>query len=142
MIRHTHTYTFCQAQGNLVRGTPCHPPMVSKPEPPSCCDEAGHRVDAERAVNRGLISLGQQMIESHCSVLWVSRGDLENTGGRQGTVVCRHLELCPGKQEPDASAFTPETCWACSVPFPSGARVRNRPCPEQLRTGVRHGVWG
>lgn len=81
-------------------------------------------MDAERAVNRARLSLGQWMIESHCNVLWVSRGVLENTGGQQGTVVCRHLELCPGRQEPYASPFKRETCWVCSSPSPPGARLR------------------
>ena len=47
------------------------------------------------------ISLGQLEIENHWNVLWLSRGDLENTGGHQGTTISR-LEALTGKQKPGA----------------------------------------
>lgn len=55
-----------------------------------------------RQVTRGMqtslatvswIPLGQLEIENHGNGLWVSRGDLENIGRQQGTIICRHLRL-------------------------------------------------
>lgn len=87
---------------NLVQETPCHPPIgFPKLNPPSCWDEAGHPMKAERAVYKGLDPRGSWRLKAIGVCLRLAEVTLKTAENCD----VQTLGALPRRQEPHSSPF-------------------------------------